>query len=84
MVSQTEDIHDVALKNTKMSRQIYSFWYYIKDKVSGKYSNKGQDKKSEVSVSGEERQMSPSLGSEENKDGLKNPNSLNVSGGEKE
>lgn len=68
-----------------MSRQIYSFWYYLKDKVMGmSSSNKNQDQKNEVSLANGEGEVS-SLGSEEKKNDLiiGNHNSTSIEVGEK-
>lgn len=32
-----DDLDKQTDKTMKYSRQIYSFWYYLKDKVTGKY-----------------------------------------------
>lgn len=77
MITKTDEIHDVALKNTKKSRQIYSIWYYMKDKVFGKYSNSSQDKNNHVSVPGQEGKIS-SLESEEKNLNIGNHNTLNT------
>lgn len=36
---KTDQLDKETDKTKKLSRQIYSFWYYLKDKVAGKYKS---------------------------------------------